>query len=431
MKHDIHDILEFISDLLPGIIYHRNHLRHFRQCLPEVLNLFDNCVIIDADFSENLTVPVKYEPQSMHWAHEQVNIHSGITKVSGEKIYHPYFSDDKSHDVVFTDLVNKEMLTATDVGNADLIIIESDNCSSQYKSAAHFSKLQELSNAYQKPRIWSIAGHGKGEVDHIGGIAKVAIRQEIARGSFFANSDDMVNFLSNKYAEFKDPHYVLKNISINRLMEGRVQDQRNVYKTIDGSNSFQVLVITPNYASFRAAPHLCICQQCKVEYGSCSNFKEYIPVVETLNKITLRSEILPPENTEDEDPSLCDETVLEFAQEGTVCAIPADEKSSETVHFMKIIGQHINSSCSEYLTDDWGETISPGQAYIEGRYYLPKHSRKNDSVYTLDKRKVFFYKESILYPFVQHSPTKDGIIIPNSEKCDIIYFVEFTGMSSL
>ena len=41
-KHDIHNILEFISDLLPEIVHHRNHLRHFRECLPEVLNLHDN-----------------------------------------------------------------------------------------------------------------------------------------------------------------------------------------------------------------------------------------------------------------------------------------------------------------------------------------------------------------------------------------------------
>ena len=77
-----------------------------------------NILQIDADFSENLSVPVKYEPRSMYWSHEQISVHSGITKLNGEKIYHPYFSDDKSHDVVFTDLAIKEMLTTANIDEA-------------------------------------------------------------------------------------------------------------------------------------------------------------------------------------------------------------------------------------------------------------------------------------------------------------------------
>ena len=203
MKHDIVFILNFISELLPDIIYHRNHMRHYRNCLQQVLNFHDRCALLDADFAENLTVPVKYEPQSLHWCHQQVSIHSGITKFSGEKIYHAYFSDDRTHDVVFTDLALREMLASLDVDDAVVIIIESDNCRNQYKSAAHFSKLQKIADAYNKQiiRIWSVAGHGKGEVYHVGGIAKVAIRNDIARGNFFSNSKDMVNCLSDKYAD--------------------------------------------------------------------------------------------------------------------------------------------------------------------------------------------------------------------------------------
>ena len=96
MKHDIVFILNSISELLPDIIYHRNHLCHYRNCLQQVLNFHDRCALLDADFAENLTVPVKYEPQSLHWCHQQVSIHSGITKFSGEKNYHAYFSDNRT-----------------------------------------------------------------------------------------------------------------------------------------------------------------------------------------------------------------------------------------------------------------------------------------------------------------------------------------------
>ena len=90
-------IINFISELLSDIISHRNHLKH-RNCHSDVHNFHDNCIIVDADFAENISVPVKIEPQSMHWSHQQVTIHSGITKFNGEKSYHPYFSDDRSHD---------------------------------------------------------------------------------------------------------------------------------------------------------------------------------------------------------------------------------------------------------------------------------------------------------------------------------------------
>ena len=57
------------------------------------------------------------------------------------------------------------------------IVIESDNCLSQYKSAAHFQGIQDLSNKYESTVICvhSVREHGKGEVDHVGGIVETAI----------------------------------------------------------------------------------------------------------------------------------------------------------------------------------------------------------------------------------------------------------------
>ena len=101
-------------------------------------HLFD-CIEIDLDFSEKLAVPLKYEPQSMHWTNAQIIVHSAITKSQGQKIYHPYFSDDKSQDYMFVSLSLDEILSETDIGGR-FILVESDNCTSQYKCAAHFVK---------------------------------------------------------------------------------------------------------------------------------------------------------------------------------------------------------------------------------------------------------------------------------------------------
>ena len=39
-------------------------------------------------FSEQLKVPLKYEPQDLHWSNLQVIVHSGILDDSGMKEYH-------------------------------------------------------------------------------------------------------------------------------------------------------------------------------------------------------------------------------------------------------------------------------------------------------------------------------------------------------
>jgi len=122
-------LVKFLDDILFHIINHRNHLRHYRNVINTFVVLHEG-VYIDVDFSENLSVPVKCEPQSLHWGHEQVTVHSGILKINGAKFYHPYLSDDRKHDQVFVRKVIQEMLDheeiAEDVATIDTIIVESD-----------------------------------------------------------------------------------------------------------------------------------------------------------------------------------------------------------------------------------------------------------------------------------------------------------------
>ena len=135
--------------------------------------------------SENLSVPVKYKPQSLHWHHEQVTVHSGICKVDGEKTYHVQFSNDKKHDQTFADLVLNDIWK--DICMDKNVIIHSDNCKAQYKSAKHFYGVQCLANQLNRTiiRVFGVANHGKGEVDHVGGLAKVSVRLAVAQGQFF------------------------------------------------------------------------------------------------------------------------------------------------------------------------------------------------------------------------------------------------------
>ena len=98
---------------------------------------------IDIDFSENLKIPVKWEPRSLHWHHEQVTFPSGIVKVDGNKYYYIHISEDRNHDNVFVDEVLFQKIEDSS-STTKTVLINSGNCSNQYKCIQHFSKLQSL-----------------------------------------------------------------------------------------------------------------------------------------------------------------------------------------------------------------------------------------------------------------------------------------------
>jgi len=108
-KANMQFIVEFIDNLLKKTIHNRNQLRHYRNVIKSFKEHFDT-ILVDIDFSENLSIPVKYEPQSMHWSYQQITVHSGLMKYQGEKTYHPYLSADRKHDQHFVHCVLEEML---------------------------------------------------------------------------------------------------------------------------------------------------------------------------------------------------------------------------------------------------------------------------------------------------------------------------------
>ena len=84
-------------------------------------------------------------------------------------------------------------------------------------------------------RVYEIAGHGKGE-DHVGGMSKVGLRGEVAAGQSFIHTDDMVEFLEQKF-----PNHFFDVISTKELEDRQSEDALLSVKTIDGSSKFQVV----------------------------------------------------------------------------------------------------------------------------------------------------------------------------------------------
>ena len=213
------------------------------------------------------------------------------------------------------------------------IIIESDNCSGQYKSAEHFHNMQCIANKYQRQVVcvYRVAGHGEGEVDHVGGVAKVAVRQDIARGSYFANAEEVVSFLHDKFGEKQFPNYHITEIPTDDLKMLRHSASPLISKTLQGSSSFHLILFKPGAATFKAATRYCICARCQAEFGSCPLFKEYMLIVEPIYPPSLRSEKLVPVTTEEEDFE-----VAGFITPESIVAVAAAKNSPDTIWFIKV-----------------------------------------------------------------------------------------------
>ena len=271
VQHNINAtyLISFIEDLLPVIIHHRNHLKHYRSTIKKFTKMM-NPIYLDIDFAENLTLGMKFEPQSLHWVKIQITVHSGILKFDMfDKQYHPYISDSRVHDQAFVKLVLVKMLDSVTIPEGAIIIIESDNCSSQYKSAHHFQDIQDLANKYGCTiiRVFGIAGHGKGEVDHVGGVAKVAVRQEIARGYIYTKAHEICEYLHEKFGKKTAPVYHCHEMKVKQLEEERQRNRYRKFDTVEGSSSFHVMVFQPNSQTFRASPRLCVCDSCVLKPG--------------------------------------------------------------------------------------------------------------------------------------------------------------------
>ena len=96
----ITSIVGFISSFLTKIINHRNN---YRTCIKSFREHFDT-ISVDVDFSESLSIPVKYGPLSLHWSQISRNSALWHSQEQWRKGYDPYLSNDHKHDQVFVHL---------------------------------------------------------------------------------------------------------------------------------------------------------------------------------------------------------------------------------------------------------------------------------------------------------------------------------------
>ena len=194
------------------------------------------------------------------------------------------------------------------------------------------------------------------------------------------------------------PGYKFKNITPEQLEEARNEERLKIYSTISGSAKFQAMVFRP-HQRMKASPRICLCKECQVEYGSCHLFKEYDITINHLKKICLRSTFADRIGAE----ALEDDETTEVLIKDSIVALAAGTKARETFYLMKITEEEKEASIKE--TDKWGTKIKEGQLHLRGQYFEAESGY--DTRYKLLKKEAIFFRESVVYPFVQMEAKKN------------------------
>ena len=308
-KETIKLMFMYLQARLLKFLLHRNHLSWFRDTSAEFSQIHGD-ISYHMDFSENLTLPIKFEVQSKYWSKKAVTVHTGVLKhVSRDlKVYHSVLSDDKTHDQVFVGKVMDQIIAEIpeDAGQGEPgppvkepLMAVSDNCSGQYKSSQHFHDLQNLATHHGRViiRLYGVAGHGKSEVDGVGAVVKVAVRNAVGKGEYFGYANDCKVFLGDQLKS-NVVTYQTDFFDVEELTASREKLKYTRFSTVRGSSKCMVMIFTPNKDSFLASPRICLCKECSSgEFADCEAglFKEYQLSSHVLIKIQLRVEDKEPE----------------------------------------------------------------------------------------------------------------------------------------
>ena len=119
---------------------------------------------------------------------------------------------------------------------------------------------------------------------------------------------------------------------------------------------------------------------------------------------------------------------MDFLAEGSYVAVAADKSSVDTVWFIRIDD---NDCVSPDCKDSYDNYIAEGVHYLKGRFLEVIDENESRKLYKLSDLKTFFYKESVVYPYVNIEETRKGLVLKNKDLVDIIQYVEANNFSHL
>ena len=131
------------------------------------------------------------------------------------------------------------------------------------------------------------------------------------------------------------------------------------------------------------------------------------------------------EKSDDEDEDDYEYNAWDFLSVGSVVAVAAHKSSQDIIWLIKITEN--NCFSHEIEKDSFGNTIVTGERFLKGNFLERSHTEKDHTLFQLNKLVTYFYKDTIIYPFVSLQETKKGIKLMNSDYLDINNYVESRG----
>ena len=393
------ELLAYITGKLSKFIMHSS--QRFRDVLFWKIwqnNIVPSSTLLIIDFSENLSIPIQREPQTLYFCRKQISIHCGVALYRDEdfelkKLYCGHLSEDKDHDQVFVRKSLEDYVTFLPIN--ETLITRSDNAQ-HFKSAENFHDYQEICNKIQKKfiRVYGQAGHSKCEVDSCGGHFKNPVRKGIANNVHIVTSDEAANYLSNHYENKTNPEYYPSVINPDTLQEERTKRLYKDYKTVSGSDSFHVMIFSPDSKTFLASKQLCVCSNClDMRFEDCKSFRKYEPVVGQLNEKATRSKSMVTETST--------EGVSSMVTENSIFAVRAENVRTNYFLLQCVAEEKMHMDAETPIVDKAGNVIYYGTNYITAKYLdISDFNMKYHEFKLQQKNFIYVVSETVFFPQV-------------------------------
>lgn len=394
-----HALIDYLKPCLKTFILHNYFASRQEAQFQDLMGGIPRDTVISCiDFSENYTMMVQDEFQSMHFRKTQVTILVHITFrlnplwtcENDERLIikdvHYCVSDEPNHDTLLVQhafMLNWDYLKSKGVSPSNHVVW-SDGCSGQFKSARAWYFISRYPNLTSSPELsdgcqmlWNYfaTGHGKGEVDGAGALFKRELRKEQIKpnGQKLQCAAKVVNYLRNE----ADKVYV-ENVGSRRhtnkhfwLVNRGDVDRKELYdcETINGSRGMhQVRSVShrdPTLIQFRQLS--CFCVSCvDIDPNSdCINCDHVPSWALRRLKPKVSSQVRAMYDCNDE--ILLGGSIADAIKVGENVAVRVDPTSDESFWLMLIDkGVHVVDVA---FTDDAGQEYLPGEMVMRGYWY--------------------------------------------------------------
>jgi hypothetical protein len=113
----------------------------------------------------------------------------------------------------------------------------------------------------------------------------------------------------------------------------------------------------------------------------------------------------------------------------TNVAVAAPKDSMDSMWFVKVA--KIDCIELEDVIDSYKHKVPAGTSFMKGHFLERDNEHKHHTTFKITGKLTFFYKESVLFPYVQMVLKNNKYVLHNSDWLEIQYHVEQNGFAHL